>query len=115
MALAKRDCDREGLVIGEEAMSGNEAIPTDANLFRWPAAQVSNPIGVRSPRRANGEFAGLGVVSEHHGHGLVWFARPPPDVDKEQKGVAQHPPPTASVEVQRQPEHAHHQTTWAVA
>jgi hypothetical protein len=114
MAPAKRDSNRDRFVFGEEAVLGDEAFPTDANLLRGPGVQVANPIRVGSPRRAESQSTGLGVVAEHHGHGLVRFACLPPDVHEQHEGATQHSPPAASVEVQRQPEHAEHQAPWFV-
>ena len=69
-------------------------------------AQVPDPLGVRSPGRADDRLAGLGVVGQRHRDRLAALAGLSALVGDQQEGVAEQPAPATVVERARQPHRA---------
>ena len=98
MVTAEGDADRDGFVLAEEPVLGDEAVTGDAELSGRTGVEVAQPIGVGSPGRADHDLAGVGVVGENHGHGVMRLTGLSTDVYQHEEGPAEHPARSAAIE-----------------
>ena len=103
--MAERDAHHDGFVLGQEPVRRRVAVAPDPDLQRRSGAQVVHPVGTGSPRRTDHNLAGIVIVGQNHGDGVIALARRASDVGESEEPAPEQPPPPSPIEAKRHPEH----------
>ena len=103
--------DGHAFVLGQEPLAWCEGVPPDLDPERRMSPDVTDPVGVLAPGRADDCLVSARVVAQDHGHGGVGLARLPARVNQQQERVVQEPAPSPAIQRQRQPEYRQSEAT----